>query len=199
MRNIIPAVFGFIALLTLVLSVSPNALADAQGKKALLIVAPSDFEPTEYSTTRSTLESGGMTCTVASTKTGSLKSAKGTRAQSDLVLSEVQTGDYDAIVIIGGNGIKRLWMNEDAHRIVREAAEQDKVVAAICAGPGVLAYSGVMQGKKGTAHPKSGAPGALKENGCEYTGNRVEVDNKFITANGPQAAKSFGQAIVAAF
>ena len=138
--------------------VSPVALADAQGKKALLIVAPSDFEPTEYSTTRSTLESGGMTCTVASTKTGSLKSAKGTRAQSDLILSEVQTGDYDAIVVIGGNGIKKLWMNEDAHRIVREAAEQDKVVAAICAGPGVLAYSGVMQGKKGTAHPKSGAP-----------------------------------------
>lgn len=183
----------------LALALPAMAQAGAQGKKALLIVASTDFSATEYSKTRSALESGGMTCTVASTKVGTLKSDSSKRAKSEMMLGAVKTADYDAIVIIGGNGIKKMWRNSEAHRIAREATDQGKVVAAICAGPAILAYAGVMKGKKGTAHSRSGARSVLKNNGCDYTGSRVEVDGKLITANGPKASSQFGKAIVAAF
>lgn len=172
------------------------AQAGSQGKKALMIVAPKDFEQTEYSKTRSALEDGGVICTVASSKVGKLKGNKGKRVTSEIELKDVVVADYDAIVIIGGNGIKKLWKNEEAHRIVREAADQGKVLGAICAGPGILAHAEVIQGKKATAHPKSGAKSIMKDKGCDYTGAKLEIDDKLITANGPKAASMYGKAIV---
>ena len=185
-----------LALLLLVLAAPSHA--GAEGKKALLIVSKSDFEDVEYTKPRKAFDDAGLVCTVASTKTGTLKGRKGTRVQSDLELKDVVVADYDAVVIIGGNGIKKLWQDEDAARIVREAAEQGKVLAAICAGPGILAYADVLNGKKATANPKSGAKPIMVEHGCDYTGERVTVDGTLVTGNGPDASQAFGEAVVAA-
>lgn len=190
----------FVLLCALMLTVGVQGMAQAspQGKKALLIVAKSDFEQKEYSKTRAELEDAGVVCTVASTKEGTLKGNKGKRISSDILLADVNVADYDAVVIIGGNGIKKEWKNKDAHRIVQEAVQQGKILGAICAGPGILAYADVLNGKRATAHPKSGAKSPMKSHGCEYTGKKVEVDGKLITANGPDAAKAYGKAIVEA-
>ncbi len=174
------------------------AQAGAQGKKALLIVAKSDFEDVEYAKPRAVFDKAGLQCTVASTKTGTLKGRKGKRVTSDLELADVVVADYDAIVIIGGNGIKKVWKNDDAHRIVREAMEQGKVVAAICAGPGILAYADVLKGKKATANSKSGATPIMKDHGCEYINQAVVVDGKLVTGNSPGASEQFGEAVVQA-
>ena len=185
-----------LALLLLVLAAPAHA--GTEGKKALLIVAKSDFEDVEYTKPRKVFDEAGLACTVASTKTGTLKGRKGTRVQSDLELKDVVVADYDAVVIIGGNGIKKLWEDEEATRIVREAAEQGKVLGAICAGPGLLAHAGVLDGKKATANPKSGAKPIMVEHGCDYTGERVTVDGNLVTGNGPDASKAFGEAVVEA-
>jgi len=186
-----------LALLLSLLLVVP-ALAGAEGKKALLIVAKADFEDVEYTTPRKIFDAAGLVCTVASTKTGTLKGRKGARVQSDLELQDVNVADYDAVVIIGGSGIIKLWKNEDANRIAREAADQGKIVAAICAGPGILANADVLNGKKGTAHPNSGAKPVMEKHGCTYSLDPVVVDGNVITANGPDAAKPFAEAVVAA-
>jgi protease I len=177
---------------------STSAMASSHGKKALLIVAADDFEQVEYNNTLAALEAGGVVCTVASTKSGKLKSNKGKRIDCEMELKDVVVAGYDAVVIIGGNGIKKVWKNEDAHRIVREAAAQGKVLAAICAGPGVLACADVLSGRKATANSRSGAKPIMVDRGCDYTGAAVEVDGLLITANGPGAATQYGEAIVAA-
>ncbi|MBU1001122.1 MAG: DJ-1/PfpI family protein [Proteobacteria bacterium] len=193
----IDAVKFVILLLALVLLVPTiSAQASAQGKKVLLILAKEDFEQSEYSNTRGALEAAGVACTIASTKTGMLKGNKGLRIESELELPQVRTADFDGVVVIGGNGIKKVWKNEDAHRILREAQQQDKIIGAICAAPGMLAYAGVLEGKTATAHPKSGANFPMKDHGCLYTNEKVVVDGNLVTANGPQAAQDFGQALV---
>ncbi|BBD08116.1 DJ-1/PfpI family protein [Desulfovibrio ferrophilus] len=192
--TMIKALGLLLALLLLIPAAS--AQASAQGKKILLIVAKADFEQSEYSNTRSTLEDAGAICTVASTKIGTLKGNKGKRIESELELTQVQTAEYDGVVVIGGNGIKKEWKNEDAHRILREAQQQGKIIGAICAGPGVLAYAGVLDGKNATAHPKSGASFPMKDHGCSYTKKSVVVDGNIVTADGPKSAKAFGKALV---
>ena len=187
-----------LALVLSLVALPAVSQASAQGKKALLIVAKENFEQTEYATTRKALEDAGVTVSVASTKTGTLKSNKKKRITSDFEFEDVQVTDYDAVVVIGGNGIKKVWKNEDAHRVVREAKEVGKIVGAICAGPGVLAYAGVLDGVKATAAGQSGAKGPMTDHGCQYTGADVEIDGKIITANGPRAAADFGKALVEA-
>lgn len=191
-------VFVFACALLMTVGAQSMALADSQGKKALLIVAKSDFEDVEYTKPRAALDKGGVISAIASTKTGPLKGRKGKRVTSDMELADVVVADYDAIVIIGGNGIKKLWKNDDAHRIVREAMDQGKIVAAICAAPGILAYADVLNGKKATANPKSGAKSPMKDHGCEYVSKKIVVDGNLITGNGPDASKAFGEAIVTA-
>lgn len=187
-----------LALVLSLVALPAVSQASAQGKKALLIVAKEDFEQTEYATTRKALEDAGVEVAVASTKTGTLKSNKKKRITSDFKLEDVQAAGYDAVVVIGGNGIKKVWKNEDAHRVLREARDAGKIVAAICAGPGVLAYADVLDGVKATANSRSGAKGPMTDHGCQYTGADVEIDGNIITANGPSAAADFGKALVEA-
>lgn len=186
-------------VLALCLAALPGpAAAQAQGKKALLIVAKENFEQTEYARTREALEGAGVAVTVASTKTGTLKGNKSKRIQSDLELANAAAADYDAVVVIGGGGVMDIWKNEDAHRVLREAAAGGKILGGICAGPGVLAYAGVLDGKRATAHPRSGVRELMERRGGTYTGAKVEIDGKLVTANGPDAAEAFGQTLVKA-
>ncbi|WP_421902352.1 DJ-1/PfpI family protein [Maridesulfovibrio sp.] len=191
---------GLILLIAmiLVLGMAASAMADTHGKKAIMIVAKSDFEQTEYKKTRSALDDAGIICAIASTKVGTLKGNKGKRIESSMLLKDVNVADYDAVVFIGGNGIKKVWKNKNAHNIAQEAVKQDKILAAICAAPGILGYAGVLDGKQATAHPKSGARKIMKKNGCDFQNQKVVVDGKIITANGPKAAGKFGETIVEA-
>lgn len=188
--------FVFMLILAAVFCLGAVSLpAQAQAKKALIVVPKKDMEDNEYTKTCRALEDAGVEMVVASTSTGTAK-GKRTKARVDTALEDVVVAEYDAVVFIGGNGSKKLWKDEDAHRVAREAMEQGKVLAAICASPGTLANAGVLKGKKATAHPKSGAKSIIEDNGGTYVAESVVIDGKLITADGPGSADAYGAAIV---
>jgi len=62
-----------------------------------------------------------------------------------------------------------------------------------------LAKAGTLEGKKAAVWSSpldKSAVKILKENGADYQKDSLVVDGKIITANGPGAAKEFGQKIV---
>lgn len=59
-----------------------------------------------------------------------------------------------------------------------------------------LANAGILSGKKATVFTSE--EGKLKDKGAECTGRSVERDGSLITANGPKAAREFGNAIAQA-
>ena len=61
-----------------------------------------------------------------------------------------------------------------------------KPLAAICASPFVYGRRGLLKGLKATCYP--GFDNYLE--GAEYTANKVEVAENFITGKGPGAAWS---------
>jgi protease I len=77
--------------------------------------------------------------------------------------------------------------------LVKEANRAGKVVSAICLAPVTLANAGLLEGKRATAYPS--AESFLKWKGAIYTGNAVEVEGNIVTANGPEAAEEFAQAV----
>ena len=66
---------------------------------------------------------------------------------------EVQTGEYDALVIPGGRAPEYLRLNARVLEIVRHFAGSDKPIAAICHAPQVLAAAGVLAGKSCSCYP----------------------------------------------
>jgi protease I len=165
-------------------------------KKAVLITASSKFRDEELFETKSELEKAGVETIIASTKTGAIRGMLGGRAKATILVDNIAVDDYDAIIFVGGSGAKEYFDNQIALNIAREAVEKQKVLAAICIAPAVLANAGVLDGVKATSFPSEKI--RLKKAGAQYTGTDVEQDGLIITGIGPQAAGQFGKAVAEA-
>jgi protease I len=162
-------------------------------KTVLMVIAPEEFQDKEYEIPYKVLEENGIEVITASKNAGICHSSLGKDIEADLGIDEVGVGEFDAIVLVGGSGARVYLEDEILHDIIRGFEEEDKIVAAICIAPAILAKSGVLEGKNATVFPKHAH--YLEENGANYTKKNVEIDGNIITANGPQAAKEFGEAI----
>ena len=100
------------------------------------------------------------------------------------------------LVIPGGlGGVASIRASKASMDAIAFAAENGKFVAAICAGPTILADLKITDGKNVTCYP--GCEGDLT--GARYTATAVEQDGNIITACGPAASFEFGFAIVENF
>ena len=98
------------------------------------------------------------------------------------------------MVFIGGSGSIEYWDDPLAHKLLKDAVLSGKIVAGICAAAVTLAKSGILKGKRATVFP--GDSQELINNGVNYTAAPLEKDGNIITADGPRAAKAFGEEIV---
>ena len=60
---------------------------------------------------------------------------------------EVEAADFDAVIVPGGYAPDLLRRYEAVLKLVREADEQGKVVAAICHAGWVLVSAGILKGR----------------------------------------------------
>lgn len=167
-------------------------------KKALIIIAPNDFQDIEFLHTKEELEKGKIKIVIASTKKETAKGMQGTIVKVDLPLKQVDIKNYDAIIFIGGLGASPYYRNKKVHSIINEAYSNEKKICAICVAPLILAKAGILKGKRATVYDLNIKELAqmLKDEGAIYTGKQVEVDGNIITANGPNSARKFGRTIV---
>jgi len=165
--------------------------------KVLLVVAQTDFQPIEYRDTRAELKKAGIEVKVASFERAEAIGADGTKIKVDVAIKDIDTTEYDAVILIGGSGAaKQLVGNKDVIKLVQSADNYGKIVAAICISPVVLAQARLLKDRKATVWNEDGKQEEiLTAEGAEYVDQDVVVDSKIVTANGPPAAKKFGKTI----
>jgi protease I len=159
-----------------------------------MVIAYKNFRDEEYFKTRQVFENAGAEIKIASNKMGEAIGVDGNTVKIDILIKNVDVKDYDAIVFIGGLGVLTHLDNKDSYRIAEEAIVNNKVLAAICISPVILAKAGVLKGKKATvwtsSMDKSGIK-ILEQNGAEFNDEPVVIDGMIITGNGPSASKEF--------
>jgi len=163
--------------------------------KIIMIVAPQNFRDEEYFTPKEILENNGVEITTASL-TKEASSVAGKKITVDLLISEVKEKDFNAIIFVGGPGASIYFNNQEAQNLAKNFYENNKIVAAICIAPSILANAGILQGKNVTSFVSE--KGNLQNKGANYTGETVTVDNNIITGRDPSAVKEFGESIVKA-
>ncbi len=97
--------------------------------------------------------------------------------------ADVDTAQYDALMIAGGRAPEYLRLNPRVIEIVREFATANKPIAAVCHGAQLLAAADVIRGKTISAYPAC-AP-EVKLAGGNYADIAVDqavTDGNFVTA-----------------
>ncbi|MFM7390105.1 MAG: DJ-1/PfpI family protein [Vampirovibrionales bacterium] len=165
------------------------------------VIAPEQFHDTELNTPRTLLQEAGHTVSVFSTQTGVAVGMYGYEESVTQTLESLEVVAFDALVVVGGYGaVQHLWACEPLHTLVQQAVQAQRVTAAICVSPMVLANAGILAGKQATIW-EPGMPenrSTLEALGAAFTGEAVTVDGLIITANSPDSATAFGHALVQA-
>lgn len=165
-------------------------------KKIAMFIAFQGFRDEEYTEPKRLLEAAGHKVVTVSTAKGLARGKFRATAVVDSVIDEVAAADYDALTLVGGPGALEQLDNPKVHALLQAAAGQGKLIGAICISPVVLAHAGLLKGKKATCFPDGGPE--LEKAGASYTGADLEIDGNFVTANGPEPARKYGQALIEA-
>ena len=120
----------------------------------------------------------------------------GITVEADITLGEMDLTALEMIILPGGlGGVTSVRASEPALAALKSAWENGRFVAAICAGPTVLADLGITKGKHATCYP-----------GCEtgmgdaivHTDVSCIQDKNLITGASAGCAVEFGLCLIAA-
>ncbi len=155
--------------------------------KDLLIFLADGFEDIEALTVCDYLRRADLNVDLVSiTDSKEIVSAHGVKVMADLTFSEIIFEDYKAIYIPGGlPGATNLAEDKRVCESVEMYAQEDKLVAAICAGPIVFDKAKLLKEGKYTCYP--GFEKNLETKG--RVDEPIVIDENVITAMGPSFAQ----------
>lgn len=186
----------FLLLLIIACSGSVCGLIHAKerNKMIAMIIARNNFRDEELMIPKKVFENAGYKVVIFSSSLGIAKGMLGATQKIENVINRLNPGEYDAVIFVGGTGAEEYWEDTTAHKIAKDTLANDKVLGAICIAPVTLANAGVLKDKKAAVWPSEKEN--LKKHGAIYTKEPVVKSGKVVTADGPQSADKFADAIL---
>lgn len=161
--------------------------------KALIIIA-NGSEDVELATPIDILRRAEIEVMVAGLDSLEIIGARGIKFIADDLLGNIKYQEFDAIILPGGAGAKKLAASLDVADLIKKFYSNNKLVAAICAAPAIVLYpTGILSGKFATCFP-----GMEDHFGDEvqFKAEPVVVDGNIITSRALGTALPFSLAIV---
>ncbi len=167
--------------------------------KRVLIIATDGFEQSELEKPKANLEAAGFETVVASLEDGEIKGWDkkdwGRPVKVDVTVEEVSAGDYDALMLPGGQmNPDILRMNETVVDLVEDFNDAGKPIAAICHGPWLLVEADIVDGRTVTSWPSVRTD--LENAGAKVVDKEVVIDGNFITSRNPDDIPAFSDALI---
>ncbi len=163
-------------------------------KKSILFILPSSqFNDTEFSVVKKTLEDNGIKIFIASDSNTLCISNTGRKVKADINFLNIHENNFAGIVFIGGNGARAYWNNVLLQKAAVKFKTAGKIVAAICSAPVILAKAGILNGITAACYFED--KNELIKLGIEYVEAPLVVRDNIITASEPSSSLSFAQAI----
>lgn len=168
-------------------------------KPVVMIIPRKGFRDAEYFIPREIFEKAGLKVITASNEIGAALGADGGETEAEILLESVEPECFSAIVFVGGPGTLKALDNEKSYSLARKTAGTNRILAAICIAPLILAKAGALRGKKATVWA-SGMDKSqirlLEKFGAVYGGPETVKDGCIITAPGAEHAGGFANKIV---
>ncbi len=153
--------------------------------KILFIIPHHDFYDEEYFELKTLLENPENKIDTASTHLSEAQGKFKHLVEPDFLISSVMASDYDAYVLIGGEGAKELYHDEILHSLIRDIIAARKLLILFSEAVMVLYFSGIINNRRVTALENMKSD--LEAGGAYFTGTEIEYDDDLITASGHYA------------
>lgn len=166
--------------------------------KRVALVAGDDFEDSELTKPLEALREHDAEVTIIAPESGIITGKNGTEMNVDAAIDEVDSDDYDALLLPGG--VKNpdvLRMNEAVVDFVREFFSAGKPVAAICHAPWLLIEADVVKGRTLTSWPSLKTD--LENAGATWVDEEVVVDQGLVTSRNPDDLPAFSEKMLEEF
>lgn len=158
------------------------------------IILGKGFEEIEALAPCDLLRRGGVDVKLAGIGGLKISGGRGISVVADCLLEDVDLDSAEMIVVPGGlGGVETIESTPAALELVKKASDMGKLVAAICAGPRVLAGLGLLNGKNAVCYP--GMENQMAD-GIMSQKQPVVHDGNIVTARGAGAAIDFGLALL---
>lgn len=141
-------------------------------------------------------EAGADVFVVGSGSADTYQSKHGYPVTVDAEADTVTASQFDAVIIPGGYSPDHMRRHPSMIKLVREAHEQGKIVAAICHAGWMLASANIVRGKSATSYR------SIKDDmvnaGALWVDREVVRDGTLITSRSPADLPAFMRTTVAA-
>lgn len=166
-----------------------------QGRK-VAVLAEDLYEDLELWYPVLRMREEGATVIVVGPRAQTYKSKNGYPAEATTAAEQVSAGEFDAVIVPGGYAPDKMRRSEAMVRLVRDAFQQGKVVAAICHAGWMLASADILKGVRATSVR------AIKDDmvnaGAEWVDQPVVRDRNVITSRRPDDLPDFCREIIGA-
>jgi len=160
----------------------------------LFFLPKKDFNEEEFTIIKKRLLKAGKQVFITSDDHSVCSGSKGLKVKSDTSFYNVNINNFAAIILIGGSGSRNYWKNESLHKIVKKFNESNKIVAAICSSPVILAKVGILQNKKATCFSEDKME--LINAGIDYQDRNIVIDGNVVTADNVHSTLQFVEAVL---
>jgi protease I len=164
--------------------------------KTIVIIAQEGYQDHELGAVKDAFDKHGIEYDIASPTGKECTGKFGGTIVPDKPLNYVELSEYDCVVVIGGPGALALGSDPVFNNIIKTAFDNKQKIAAICVSPMLLAKAGILADKKATVFPAPETLKAFRDFKVKYEKHDVVRDGDIITANGPDAAAKFADAVV---
>jgi protease I len=167
-----------------------------RGKK-VVVLAENNYQELELWVPYYRLKEEGAEVVIVGTGSARTYTSKhGYPVEVDKEAREIDMDHYDGVVIPGGYAPDLMRRYPEMVRIVKEAHEKGKVIAAICHAGWMLVSAGILKGKRATCFF------AIKDDlinaGAHYVDEEVVRDGRLITSRKPDDLPAFCRELVQA-
>ncbi len=104
----------------------------------------------------------------------------GYRIPADIAFKDVQSENYDGIILSGGRAPEYLRNDKELHRIVRHFIERQKPIAALCHGSLILAALDALCGRNISTY--EALQPDMERAGARFKNTEVVVDGNLVSS-----------------
>jgi protease I len=166
----------------------------------VLIIATDGFEESELFGPRRILQDRGAEVLLASLTGDPIQATihddPGKTIRPDLTVAQANAEDFDALLIPGGvRNPDQLRMHPEVVELVRDFAQSNKPIAAICHGPWLLVEADLLSGRTATSWPSIRTD--LRNAGANVVDEAAVTNGNIVTSRQPEDVEAFTDAVIA--